>query len=65
MRLIFLPSGVKGNVLMIQTLPQLWSNKVFLENSGAHCIVMPCNISHSWHDEVSKGCSVPFLHMHG
>lgn len=41
----------------------LRSKRAFLENSGARCIVMPCNISHSWHDEVSKGCSVPFLHM--
>ncbi|KAF5954582.1 hypothetical protein HYC85_007438 [Camellia sinensis] len=24
---------------------------------------MPCHISHSWHDEVSRGSSVPFLHM--
>ncbi|XP_059640764.1 uncharacterized protein LOC132282938 [Cornus florida] len=37
--------------------------RVFLEQSGARCIVMPCHVSHSWHDEVSRGCSVPFLHM--
>ncbi|KAK8296577.1 hypothetical protein V6Z11_D05G131600 [Gossypium hirsutum] len=24
---------------------------------------MPCHISHSWHDEVFKGCSVHSLHM--
>ncbi|KAJ6715140.1 ASPARTATE-GLUTAMATE RACEMASE FAMILY [Salix viminalis] len=41
----------------------LRSKRLFLEKSGARCIVMPCHISHSWHDEVSKGCSVPFLHM--
>ncbi|XP_021298642.1 uncharacterized protein LOC110427444 [Herrania umbratica] len=41
----------------------LWSKRVFLEKSGAHCIVVPCHISHSWHDEVFKGCSVPSLHM--
>lgn len=41
----------------------LQSKGAFLENSGARCIVMPCNVLHSWHDEVSKGCSVPFLHM--
>ncbi|KAK6267921.1 hypothetical protein QUC31_012081 [Theobroma cacao] len=41
----------------------LWSQRVFLEKSGAHCIVVPCHISHSWHDEVFKGCSVPSLHM--
>ncbi|XVF26608.1 hypothetical protein REPUB_Repub14bG0033300 [Reevesia pubescens] len=41
----------------------LRSKRVFLEKSGAHCIVVPCHISHSWHDEVFKGCSVPSLHM--
>ncbi|KAF7149351.1 hypothetical protein RHSIM_Rhsim03G0104000 [Rhododendron simsii] len=24
---------------------------------------MPSHISHAWHDEVSRGCSVPFLHV--
>ncbi|KAJ7962885.1 Aspartate racemase [Quillaja saponaria] len=46
-----------------QIVQNLRNKRVFLENSGARCIVMPCHISHSWHDEVSKGCSVPFLHM--
>uniref|UniRef100_A0A2N9EH75 Aspartate racemase n=1 Tax=Fagus sylvatica TaxID=28930 RepID=A0A2N9EH75_FAGSY len=41
----------------------LQSKRDFLANSGARCIVMPCNVLHSWHDEVSKGCSVPLLHM--
>ncbi|TYJ33883.1 hypothetical protein E1A91_A05G133000v1 [Gossypium mustelinum] len=41
----------------------LRSKRVFLKKSGAHCIVMPCHISHSWHDEVFKGCSVHSLHM--
>nr|TKS15378.1 uncharacterized protein D5086_0000034150 [Populus alba] len=41
----------------------LQNKRVFLEKSGVQCIVMPCHILHSWHDEVSKGCSVPFLHM--
>ncbi|KAK8641781.1 hypothetical protein V6N13_011155 [Hibiscus sabdariffa] len=41
----------------------LQSKRVFLEKSGAHCIVMPCHISHSWHDEVFKGCSVHSLHI--
>ncbi|KAK7259642.1 hypothetical protein RIF29_25254 [Crotalaria pallida] len=41
----------------------LKNKRLFLENSGASCIVMPCNISHSWYEELSKGCSVPFLHM--
>ncbi|XP_010921243.1 uncharacterized protein [Elaeis guineensis] len=37
--------------------------RIFLESSGARCMVMPCHISHSWHDEISQGCSVPFLHV--
>ncbi|XP_043702260.1 broad specificity amino-acid racemase RacX [Telopea speciosissima] len=37
--------------------------RVFLEQSGARCIVMPCHISHGWHSEISKDCSVPFLHV--
>ncbi|CAN6706990.1 unnamed protein product [Malus baccata var. baccata] len=41
----------------------LLCKRIFLEKSGARCIVMPCHISHSWHDEISKGCSVPFLHI--
>ncbi|KAM5578837.1 hypothetical protein ABKV19_008914 [Rosa sericea] len=41
----------------------LRSKRIYLENSGARCIVMPCHISHSWHNEISEGCSVPFLHM--
>ncbi|KAJ8644476.1 hypothetical protein MRB53_006224 [Persea americana] len=35
----------------------------FLERAGARCIVMPCHISHSWHSDISEGCSVPFLHV--
>lgn len=41
----------------------LRSKRVLLERSGAQCIAMPCHVSHSWYDEVSKGCSVPVLHM--
>nr|XP_007150719.1 hypothetical protein PHAVU_005G175300g [Phaseolus vulgaris]ESW22713.1 hypothetical protein PHAVU_005G175300g [Phaseolus vulgaris] len=41
----------------------LRNKRVFLENSGASCIVMPCNVSHSWYEQVCEGCSVPVLHM--
>ncbi|KAL6996586.1 hypothetical protein U1Q18_006717 [Sarracenia purpurea var. burkii] len=44
-------------------LENLSGKRAFLENSGARCIVMPCHLSHMWYDEVSRGCSVPFLHM--
>ncbi|PON50980.1 Asp/Glu racemase [Parasponia andersonii] len=46
-----------------QIAENLRSKRIFLENSGARCIVMPCHISHSWHEEVFKGCNVPFFHM--
>ncbi|KAL4194995.1 hypothetical protein AMTRI_Chr05g62300 [Amborella trichopoda] len=42
---------------------KLRRKREFLERSGARCIVMPCHFSHSWHSEVSEGCSVPFLNM--
>ncbi|XP_077252263.1 aspartate-glutamate racemase family [Tasmannia lanceolata] len=41
----------------------LRNKRAYLEQSGARCIVMPCHISHSWHGEISEGCSVPFLHV--
>ncbi|PWA94781.1 hypothetical protein CTI12_AA056180 [Artemisia annua] len=46
-----------------QIVEILRHKRVFLERSGARCIVIPCHISHLWYDEVSKGCSVPVLHM--
>ncbi|KVI06018.1 Asp/Glu/hydantoin racemase [Cynara cardunculus var. scolymus] len=46
-----------------QIVENLRHKRVFLERSGACCIVMPCQTSHSWYDEVSDGCSVPVLHM--
>ncbi|KAL2539291.1 aspartate-glutamate racemase family [Abeliophyllum distichum] len=45
------------------TVQNLRHKRTFLEKSGVSCIVMPCHISHCWHDEVADGCSVPFLHM--
>lgn len=41
----------------------LRSKRIFLEKSGARCIIMPCHLSHTWHDQISSGCSVPFLHV--
>ncbi|KAM0004946.1 putative aspartate racemase [Helianthus debilis subsp. tardiflorus] len=46
-----------------QIVEILRRKRVFLERSGARCIVMPCHLLHSWYEEVSKGCSVPMLHM--
>lgn len=38
------------------------SKRAFLEQSGAHCIVMPCHVSHAWFGEVFEGCSLPVFH---
>ncbi|XP_057454202.1 uncharacterized protein LOC130745826 isoform X2 [Lotus japonicus] len=57
-------SEVEGLKLDTSSIVQsLMSKRGFLECSGARCVVMPCHVSHSWYEEVSKGCSVPFLHM--
>lgn len=56
----------KAESVKLDTPPivqNLRNKRVFLEHSGARCVVMPCHVSHSWYEEVSKGCSVPFLHM--
>ncbi|KAK3161007.1 hypothetical protein QOZ80_1BG0070400 [Eleusine coracana subsp. coracana] len=45
------------------TLGKLMKKRLFLEQSGASCIVMPCQFLHAWHDEISHGCLVPFLHI--
>ncbi|KAF7135417.1 hypothetical protein RHSIM_Rhsim08G0216000 [Rhododendron simsii] len=57
------PSISEGFQTDCAPLENLRRERVFLEKSGARCIVMPCHVSHTWHDEVSRGCSVPFLHM--
>lgn len=37
--------------------------RVFLEEAGARCIVMPCHVSHAWYGQISVGCKQPFLHI--
>ncbi|OMP09149.1 Asp/Glu racemase [Corchorus olitorius] len=44
-------------------IQNLKHKRVFLEQSGARCLVMPCHVSNIWHDEISEGCSLPFLHV--
>lgn len=53
-------SEVNGEHIIIQNLRQ---KRIFLEKSGARCIVMPCHISNAWHDEISESCSLPFFHI--
>ncbi|XP_022749712.1 uncharacterized protein LOC111299054 [Durio zibethinus] len=44
-------------------IENLRHKRIFLEQSGARCIVMLCHISNAWHDEISQGCSLPFFHV--
>lgn len=44
-------------------IESLCRKRAFLENSGARCIVMPCHLSHAWHDQISEDCSLSFLHV--
>ena len=65
-RSIFASSTSKAENLKQDSSPivqTLRNKRVFLENSGTSCIDMPCNVSHSWYEQVSEGCSVPVLHM--
>ncbi|KAH1105230.1 hypothetical protein GYH30_038475 [Glycine max] len=65
-RSYFVSSTSKAENLKLDSSPivqTLRNKRVFLENSGTSCIVMPCNVSHSWYEQVSEGCSVPVLHM--
>ncbi|XP_026454424.1 uncharacterized protein LOC113355711 isoform X2 [Papaver somniferum] len=58
--------GTRNACLDLEVTPvlqNLRSKVTFLEQSGARCIVMPCDVSRIWHCEISEGCSVPFLHM--
>lgn len=49
--------------LSMQSIQSLLEERRFLEQAGAGCIVMPCHVAHLWFEEISTGCSVPFLHL--
>ncbi|GAB4842057.1 hypothetical protein Ancab_012017 [Ancistrocladus abbreviatus] len=55
--------NVSARLDVAAMIANLQHKRAFLEQGGARCIVMPCNVLHSWHAEISSGCSVPFLHM--
>ncbi|XP_021741692.1 uncharacterized protein LOC110707921 isoform X3 [Chenopodium quinoa] len=54
-----IPSGL-DHVRMVENLR---GKRLFLEEGGARCIVMPCHLSHAWYGEISQGSKQPFLHM--
>lgn len=58
-------NGKDGNTHLdrYSIIENLRQKRAFLEQSGVRCIVMPCHISHVWHEEISQGCSVPFLNV--
>ncbi|KAH7652157.1 Asp/Glu/hydantoin racemase protein [Dioscorea alata] len=55
-------NGRHGRLDPGPVVEKLRQQRLFLERSGARCIVMPCHISHSWFNDIAYGCSVPFLH---
>lgn len=44
-------------------LPKLIESAQFLENSGVSCILIPCNTSHYFIDELQKHVKIPILNM--
>lgn len=52
-----------SRVDQIRVVDSLRNQRLFLEEGGARCIVMPCHLSHVWHGEISQGCKLPFLHV--
>ncbi|KAL2929491.1 Aspartate racemase [Bienertia sinuspersici] len=58
-RMSCLSSGLDRNGIV----ENLRSKRMFLEEGGAQCIVMPCHISHAWYGEISQGSKLPFLNV--
>ncbi|KAL1551418.1 broad specificity amino-acid racemase RacX [Salvia divinorum] len=56
-------SSAKTEADCSTVVENLRRKRAFLDRTGVCCVVMPCHISHSWHDEIKEGCSVPFLHV--
>lgn len=58
-------NGKDGNTHLdhYSIIENLRQKRAFLEQSGVRFIVMPCHVSHVWHEEISQGCSVPFLNV--
>ncbi|XP_072951974.1 uncharacterized protein [Typha angustifolia] len=59
------PTSINNNIQYNHTsiVGNLRQKRLFMERSGARCVVMPCHISHAWHKEISEDCSVPFLNV--
>lgn len=34
-----------------------------LQESGAGCVVIPCNTAHVWHQEIASALTIPILHI--
>ncbi|KNA13557.1 hypothetical protein SOVF_115590 [Spinacia oleracea] len=55
--------GISSGLDKIRVVENLRCKRMFLEQGGARCIVMPCHLSHAWYGEISQGCKQPFLHV--
>ncbi|VFQ45234.1 aspartate/glutamate racemase family protein [Desulfoluna butyratoxydans] len=43
--------------------PELTATATHLEAMGADFLIMPCNTAHYFYEDITKGLSIPFLHM--
>jgi len=43
--------------------PELAATAAHLQAMGADFLIMPCNTAHYFYDEITKGLTIPFLHM--
>ncbi|CAI0629154.1 unnamed protein product [Linum tenue] len=55
--------GLRPNCSSPVIVDNLRGKRMFLEQSGVHCLVMPCHVSHHWYGEISEGCPLPFFHF--
>lgn len=56
-------SSLSSGLDQVNMVENLRNKRMFLEEGGARCIVMPCHDSHAWYDEISQGSKQPFLNV--
>ncbi|CAN0900903.1 Aspartate racemase [Linum grandiflorum] len=53
----------KTRLNLDQIIDNLHGKRLFLEQSGVGCLVMPCHVSHQWYSEIYRGSVLPFFHL--
>ncbi|CAN1216633.1 Aspartate racemase [Linum perenne] len=54
---------VKPSLNLNPVIKNLRGKRLFLEQSGVRCLVMPCHVSHQWYSEIYRGSLLPFFHL--